>query len=59
RGDGGLQEGDLAELLSGCAGAGADAIAARVEEAAVRSRDGQPRDDIAVLVLRVGDEAVA
>jgi serine phosphatase RsbU (regulator of sigma subunit) len=59
RGDGGLQESALAALLSECAGAGADAIAARVEEAAVRSRDGQPRDDIAVLVLQVGDEPAA
>jgi hypothetical protein len=36
-----------------CAGAGADAIAAKVEEAAVLSQGGRPRDDIAVLVLRV------
>jgi len=36
-----------------CAGGGADAIAAKVEEAAVLSQDGHPRDDIAVLVLRV------
>ena len=53
RGDGGLEEEQLMELLSGCAGEGADAIAARVEDEAVRSQGGHPRDDIAVLVLRV------
>ena len=50
-----LDERRLAELVATCAGAGADAIAARVEEAAVLSQDGRPRDDIAVLVLRVVD----
>ena len=48
-----LDERRLAELVATCAGAGADAIAARVEEAAVLSQSGRPRDDIAVLVLRV------
>jgi PAS domain S-box-containing protein len=48
-----LDEDGLRELLAGCAGAGADAIAARVEDAAVAAQDGRPRDDIAVLVLRV------
>jgi PAS domain S-box-containing protein len=48
-----LGEDGLRELLAGCAGAGADAIAARVEEAALAAQDGNPRDDIAVLVLRV------
>jgi serine phosphatase RsbU (regulator of sigma subunit) len=48
-----LDEDGLRELLAGCAGAGADAIAARVEEAAVSVQGGRPRDDIAVLVLRV------
>ena len=57
RGDGGLEEEQLMELLSGCAGKGADAIAARVEEEAVSSQGGHPRDDIAVLVLRVADRA--
>jgi serine phosphatase RsbU (regulator of sigma subunit)/PAS domain-containing protein len=55
RGDGGLEESDLAAVLEGCAGAGADAIAARVEEAAVLAQGGHPRDDIAILVLRVAD----
>jgi phosphoserine phosphatase RsbU/P len=46
-------EDGLRELLAECAGAGADAIAARVEEAAFAAQKGNPRDDIAVLVLRV------
>jgi PAS domain S-box-containing protein len=48
-----LDEEGLREMLAGLAGAGADEIAARVEEAAVTAQDGNPRDDIAVLVLRV------
>src|SRR5215217_3349044 len=48
-----LDERRLAELVATCAGAGADAIAAKVEEAAVLSQGGHPRDDIAVLVLRI------
>jgi serine phosphatase RsbU (regulator of sigma subunit) len=55
RGDGGLEETSLAGVLAGCAGMGADAIAARVEDEAIRSRNGNPRDDIAVLVLRVAE----
>ena len=53
RGDSHIDERRLAELIGTCAGAGADAIAAKVEEAAVLSQGGRPRDDIAVLVLRV------
>jgi serine phosphatase RsbU (regulator of sigma subunit) len=53
RGEEGLEEDGLIELLRACAGSGADAIAARVEEAAIGSQNGRPRDDIAVLVLRV------
>jgi PAS domain S-box-containing protein len=53
RGSNVLDERRLAELLATCAGSGADAIAAKVEEAAVLSQGGRPRDDIAVLVLRV------
>jgi serine phosphatase RsbU (regulator of sigma subunit) len=51
--DGVLDERRLAELVATCAGGGADAIASRVEEAAVLSQGGQPKDDIAVLVLRI------
>jgi PAS domain S-box-containing protein len=48
-----LNEERLAEVVAGCAGADADAIAACVEDAALAAQDGSPRDDIAVLVLRV------
>jgi serine phosphatase RsbU (regulator of sigma subunit) len=48
-----LDEGRLADVVRDCAGAGADTIAARVEDAALEAQDGSPRDDIAVLVLRV------
>jgi PAS domain S-box-containing protein len=48
-----LDEEALAELVATCAGAAADAIATRVEDAALAAQDGTPRDDIAVLVLRV------
>jgi phosphoserine phosphatase RsbU/P len=51
--NGPLDEVGLAQLVASCAGDGADAIAARVEDAAVAAQDGNPRDDIAVLVLRV------
>jgi PAS domain S-box-containing protein len=48
-----LDERRLGELVATCAGRGPDAIAARIEDAAVMSQNGRPRDDIAVLVLRV------
>jgi PAS domain S-box-containing protein len=50
-----LDERRLAELVATCAGRDADAIAAKVEEAAVLSQGGRPRDDIAVLVLRIAE----
>jgi len=50
-----LDERGLAELVASCAGSGADEIAGRIEEAAVIAHGGRPRDDIAVLVLRVVD----
>jgi serine phosphatase RsbU (regulator of sigma subunit) len=50
-----LDERGLAELIATCAGRDADTIAAMVEQAAVLSQNGRPRDDIAVLVLRVAD----
>jgi serine phosphatase RsbU (regulator of sigma subunit) len=50
-----LDERRLAELVATCAGLGADAIAAKVEEAAVLSQGGNPKDDIAVLVLRIAE----
>ena len=48
-----LEEDRLAQILTAYAGAGADAIAAGVEDAALAASEGAPRDDIAVLVLRV------
>lgn len=48
-----LDEEGLARLVSACAGRSADAIAATVEQAALRSQGEPPDDDIAVLVLRV------
>jgi PAS domain S-box-containing protein len=51
--DGSLDETGLAHLLAACAGEGADSIAGRVEDAALTAANGSPRDDIAVLVLRV------
>jgi PAS domain S-box-containing protein len=51
--DGVLDERRLAELVATCAGRDADAIAAAVEEAAILSQHGRPKDDIAVLVLRI------
>jgi PAS domain S-box-containing protein len=51
--DGVLDERRLGELIATCAGRGPDTIASMVEDAAVLSQNGRPRDDIAVLVLRV------
>ncbi len=48
-----LDETRLASLVAACAGREADAIAAEIEGAAVGAHGGRPRDDIAVLVLRV------
>jgi PAS domain S-box-containing protein len=50
---GAFDEAALKHLLAACSGEGADAIAARVEDAALVAAGGSPRDDIAVLVLRV------
>jgi PAS domain S-box-containing protein len=50
-----LDERRLMELVSTCAGRDPDTIAAKVEEAAVLSQHGRPKDDIAVLVLRVAE----
>jgi len=48
-----LGEERLAEVVAGCAGRDADAIAGSVEAAALEAENGAPRDDIAVVVLRV------
>ena len=48
-----LDEARLAELVARCRGREADAIAAEIEQEALSAHGGLPRDDIAVLVLRV------
>jgi serine phosphatase RsbU (regulator of sigma subunit) len=48
-----LGEEALAGVVASCAGLDADAIAGRIEAAALEAEQGPPRDDIAVVVLRV------
>jgi phosphoserine phosphatase RsbU/P len=43
----------LRALVESCAGLDADTIAGRIEEAVLDFEQGEPRDDVAVLVLRV------
>ncbi|MFN2545446.1 MAG: SpoIIE family protein phosphatase [Actinomycetota bacterium] len=50
---GALTEEDLAELVAGSMGMGADAIADRILEAVKDESSGEARDDIAILVVRV------
>jgi hypothetical protein len=54
-----LSPADLAGLLRECAGLDAAAIAERVEQAATEpaatEAAAEPRDDVAILVLRVRD----
>jgi serine phosphatase RsbU (regulator of sigma subunit) len=45
----------LAEQLSAAAGASADELASKLAEAAIKRQAGNPRDDIAILVLRRQD----
>jgi PAS domain S-box-containing protein len=52
-----LGEERLAEVVAGCKGMSADRIAGSVEAAAIGAEDGAPRDDIAVVVVRVADGA--
>jgi serine phosphatase RsbU (regulator of sigma subunit) len=51
-----LGEDQLAEVIGSCAGLGADAIAGKVEAAALNAEEGPPRDDIAVVVVRVAPD---
>jgi PAS domain S-box-containing protein len=51
--NGPLGEEALAGIIASCAGLDANAIAARIEAAALEAEEGPPRDDIAVVVLRV------
>ncbi len=41
------------KLIAGCAGCTAEETAARIEREVLDFQDGEPRDDVAVLVLRV------
>jgi serine phosphatase RsbU (regulator of sigma subunit) len=50
-----LGEERLAEVVAACSGLSADAIAGTVEAAALEAEDGAPRDDIAVVVVRVAN----
>ena len=43
----------LVALLQQCEGLGADEIAAKLEKAVLAFQAGEPRDDLALLVLRV------
>ena len=54
-----LDTDDLAELVRSCAGAGAASTAERIERSVADSLAGEPRDDIAVLVIEAqGTDAV-
>jgi serine phosphatase RsbU (regulator of sigma subunit) len=45
----------LTRQLEGAAGGSAEEVASKLAEAAIRRNDGEPRDDIAILVLRRRD----
>ena len=40
-------------VLASCAGLDANSVAARIESAALEIQEGNPRDDIAILVVRI------
>ena len=44
-------DGDLAALLSRCAGMHADGVAQRIQDAVLEAAGGRPRDDIALMVI--------
>ena len=48
-----LGSGELAEVLASCAGLDANSVAARIESAALEIQEGNPHDDIAILVVRI------
>lgn len=51
--DGFFDEDRLHALVRSCGGLSADAIAERIDETVLAFQDGRPRDDVAVLVVRV------
>jgi len=44
---------ELASVLASCKGLDAKSVAARIESAALEIQEGNPRDDIAILVVRI------
>ena len=54
-----LDTDDLAELVRSCAGAGAAVTAERIEQTVSQGLAGEPRDDIAVLVIEAQGEPPA
>ena len=48
-----LGSAELAAVLAGCAGQDAQSVASRIESAALEIQEGKPRDDIAILVVRI------
>ena len=44
---------ELAGVLASCTGLDANSVAARIESAALEIQEGNPRDDIAILVVRI------
>jgi PAS domain S-box-containing protein len=50
---GSLGEEELVAVVASCAGLSADEIAGKVEAAAMNAEEGPPRDDMAVVVVRV------
>ena len=52
-------EAHLVPLLRDCAGLDAGTVAGRIEDAVVQFRQQEPRDDMAILVLRFTPERVA
>jgi serine phosphatase RsbU (regulator of sigma subunit) len=53
---GGLSEKALAELLASCAGLSPEEAAERIEQAVVAAQMNLPKDDIAIVVLKVGPQ---
>ena len=44
---------ELAAVIASCAGLDANSVAARIESAALEIQEGNPRDDIAILVVKI------
>jgi serine phosphatase RsbU (regulator of sigma subunit) len=51
--DGMFGSDELAAVLASCAGLDAISVAARIESAALDIQQGNPRDDIAILAVRI------